>query len=84
MHCIGMVHVLIMLCLFCTIIQLYSIYYSEDHLVSVIVTLLFIVFPTLLLILYPTRIFRKHFRDTTRMEPMVHGTSEEFLHCTLF
>ena len=25
----------------------------------------------------------KHFRDSSRMEPMVHETSEWFLHCTL-
>ena len=56
---------------------------------------IFIICPTILLILYPTRLFRRcvdfgggmlctcllnHFRDSTRMEPMVLMTSGWFLH----
>jgi len=66
---------------------------------SVCIVLVFVVLPTFLLILYPIfrmcitccdlgdsmhhTLSWKHFRDTKRMEPMVHGTSEEFLHCNL-
>jgi len=59
--------------------------------VSVCIVLVFVVLPTFLLILYPTvssgsaslvfdgmhyTLSWKHFRDSTRMEPMVHETSE--------